>query len=601
MDKTITAETDETMKGVIQKLLPILLIFGLVSAEPHPKAVHSANEIIKGFSDHSIKTHISDDLRNIAKYGHSLPENMKEELKNLGFNFDGPIVNRTLDTRSEAEGLDETYDNGLFRFHYTTTGTNAISTSDTNSNSIPDYIDQMSDVFTNVVVEILTNLGFVEPPGDGWYPNNYDNGGSGLYDIYIRNIRADWYGYVQYEFYANNNTGNNEHSSGVNEVNAITTYMVMRNNYNGFQNTLIENIQVTAAHEYFHAVQIGYDSWEESWIMEATAVQMEEILYDDINDCYQYMWTWFNSPHISLNMNSSLHMYGSFIFFEYVNTHVNMDVIRNFWEKSISLDSYDDEYSIQTLDYVFQDFGTSFADMMNGMSIANRILSSNHGADPYWYEEADAYRVSPSTFKTVYFSNGANETITDTSLQANAAQYTRLISDDPVLATLSNDVGSNSDLELHAIMTYGDSAWTVWSGSPINVDPTGASTVYFVVVSQNPEVDNFDYTLTFTDGQMSVDSIIPEKFSISNAYPNPFNPQMNIQIDLPVSEYIKVYVYDVRGRMVKTLVDGYVNAGEHIVTWNNQDNRGNPVASGTYFIRVKGENQENWQKVTLLK
>ncbi len=588
----------------MKNLLSFILIIGPISAEPHPKAVHSANEIIQVFLGQNSKRHISDDLRNIARYGHSLPEETKRELKNLGFNFDGAIVNRSpLGERAEANGLDQSYDNGLFRFHYTTTGSNAVSTSDTNSNSIPDYVELISDVFSFVISVELTNLGFVEPPGDGWYPLNNDNGGSGLYDIYFRNLPTNWYGYVQPEDWANYSTGNNEHSSGVNEVNAFTSYMVMRHNYNGFPNTLIENIQVTVAHEYFHAVQFGYDGWEESWVMEATAVQMEEMVYDDINDCYQYMPIWFNSPHQSLNLDSSDRWYGSYIFFEYVNSHLSIDAIGKFWEKSITYESCDGcEYSIQTLDETFQDLGSSFADMLNGMSIANRILSSNYTAEPYNYEEANAYSVTPATFNTVSYSAGTDETITSTKLlQANAAQYIRLISNDPVLATLSNDVGADTDLELHAIMTYGDSAWTVWSGSPINVDPTGATHVYFVVVSQNPDASNFDFSLSFTDGQASPDPEIPDEFSISNAYPNPFNPQTHIQIDLPHSEYVNVYVYDVRGRMVRSLINGYLNAGEHVVTWNGLDNRGNLVASGTYFVRVKGENQENWQKVTLLK
>jgi hypothetical protein len=589
------------MNETVKHFLLIIFIIGLISAEPYPKAIRSANEIIRVFSGQSSKRHISDDLRNIARYGHSLPDDMKRELKNLGFNFTGPIVNRSpLGERSEAEGLDETYDNGMFRFHYTTTGINAVSTSDTNSNSIPDYVEQMSDVFNYVTSVELTTLGFVEPPGDDWYPLNDDNGGSGLYDIYIRSFTANWYGYVQPESWASN-TGNNEHSSGVTEVNAMTSYMAMRNNYNGFPNTLMENIQVTASHEYFHAVQFGYDGWEESWVMEATAVQLEEMVYDDINDCYQYMPSWFYSPHQSLNLDSSNRWYGSFIFFEYVNTHLNNNAIREFWEKSITHDSYDDEYSIQTLDEAFQDLGSSFADMLNGMSIANRILSSNSFADPYTYEEADAYFAVPATFSTVSFSTGTDDTVKSINLQANAAQYIRLISNDPVLATLTNDVGPNSDLELHAIMTYGDSAWTVWSGSPINVDPAGISKVYFVVVSQNNEASNFDYTITFTDGQTSNDPDIPEKFNISNAYPNPFNPQTQIQIDLLNSEYINAYIYDVNGRMVSKLINDYLSAGQHVITWDGLNNRGNPVASGTYFVRVMGENQENWQKVTLLK
>ncbi len=583
----------------MKNLFGVIFLLGILSAKPHPQTVQSAQEIIQVFSNQTSKHHITDDLLNIARYGHSLPEDIKNELRQFGFNFNNSIVNRSLDVRTEASGLDETYDSGNFRFHYTTTGSNAISSTDTNSNSIPDYIDVMSETFNTVAEYQLTTLGFSEPPGDGWYPTNNDNGGNGSYDVYIRNAGTGVYGYVQPEDWANN-SGNNENSSA-DEVNAFTSYMVMRHNYSGFPNTLIENIQVTAAHEFFHAVQFGYDGFEESWVFEATSVQMEEMIYDDVNDCYQYMSSWFNSPQQSLNLDSSNRWYGSFIFFEYVNTHLSVDAIKTFWEKSITHDSYYGEYSIQTLDEAFQDFGSNFSSMLNGMSIANRVMSSLVSISPYYYEEADSYTVTPSTFSTVSFSAGGNESVTSTNLNANAAQYIRFNSFDPVLATLTNDDGPDSYLELHTIISYGDSAWTVLSGSPINVDPTDAYRIYFVVVSQNPDASNFDYTLTFTDGVASVEPEIPNNFSVSNAYPNPFNPQTHIQIDLLISEKVSLFIYDINGRLVKKLFNGDINAGQHVLTWNGFDENGNYASSGTYFVRLKGEKQESWQKVTLLK
>ncbi|MBC8323448.1 MAG: T9SS type A sorting domain-containing protein, partial [Candidatus Marinimicrobia bacterium] len=221
----------------------------------------------------------------------------------------------------------------------------------------------------------------------------------------------------------------------------------------------------------------------------------------------------------------------------------------------------------------------------------------------YSYAEGETYPVSgPSTFQNVSYSAGTAQDITSTNLQENAAQYIRLLSDDPVLATLTNDDGPDSYLELHAILSYGDSAWTVWSGSPINVDPTTPSTIYFVVVSQNDAGSDFDFTLALTDGELSTDDPdVPKRFSVSKAYPNPFNPQTHFQIELDVPEKVSAFIYDLNGRLVKTLFDDQLNAGRHTLIWNGLDGNGNPAASGTYFVRLKGERQESWQKVTLLK
>jgi hypothetical protein len=176
-----------------------------------------------------------------------------------------------------------------------------------------------------------------------------------------------------------------------------------------------------------------------------------------------------------------------------------------------------------------------------------------------------------------------------------------LNSADPVLATLTNDDGPDSYLELHAIMSYEDNAWTVRSGSPINVDPTDATEVYFVVVSQNDAGSDFDYTLTLIDGEISTEPEIPSRFSVSNAYPNPFNPQTNIQIDLQNPQRVQVYIYDIKGQMVKTLVNRHLVAGQHVFTWKGKNYQGHSVSTGTYFVRIIGKSQERWQKVTLLK
>ena len=110
-----------------------------------------------------------------------------------------------------------------------------------------------------------------------------------------------------------------------------------------------------------------------------------------------------------------------------MNSHLSEEAIRTFWEQSITHDSYYGEYSIQTLDEAFNDLGSSFADMLNGMSVANRIMSSSSEAAPYDYEEAASYSSTPSTFSTVSYSAGTDETVTSTNLQENAAQYIRLI------------------------------------------------------------------------------------------------------------------------------------------------------------------------------
>ena len=93
----------------------------------------------------------------------------------------------------------------------------------------------------------------------------------------------------------------------------------------------------------------------------------------------------------------------------------------------------------------------------------------------------------------------------------------------------------------------------------------------------------------------------PDEFRLYNAYPNPFNPQTNIQIDLQNPQRVQVYIYDIKGQMVKTLVNRHLVAGQHVFTWKGKNYQGHSVSTGTYFVRIIGKSQERWQKVTLLK
>ena len=116
--------------------------------------------------------------------------------------------------------------------------------------------------------------------------------------------------------------------------------MTMRNSYNNFnQLSEIENIQTTIAHEFFHSVQLGYDGWEKQWLLEATAVWMEEEMFDDINDVHQYMTDWFRYPYRSLDEEGS-RAYGSYIFFEYIDQHMGgNNTIKSLFELSVDNDN----------------------------------------------------------------------------------------------------------------------------------------------------------------------------------------------------------------------------------------------------------------------
>ncbi|HUL42731.1 MAG TPA: FlgD immunoglobulin-like domain containing protein [Bacteroidota bacterium] len=81
-------------------------------------------------------------------------------------------------------------------------------------------------------------------------------------------------------------------------------------------------------------------------------------------------------------------------------------------------------------------------------------------------------------------------------------------------------------------------------------------------------------------------SVIPGEMRLKPNYPNPFNPSTQIEFDLSGSANVRLEVFDVNGRLVNVLVDGNLEAGNHVVRWDGTSFSGDRVASGIYFDRL---------------
>jgi len=94
---------------------------------------------------------------------------------------------------------------------------------------------------------------------------------------------------------------------------------------------------------------------------------------------------------------------------------------------------------------------------------------------------------------------------------------------------------------------------------------------------------------------------LPEEFSLSHGYPNPFNPVCNIEYALPTDCQVTLAVYNILGRKVRVLVDDYQSAGYKSVKWDGKDNQGRDLASGIYFYRIEAEDFVQTKKMVLMK
>ncbi len=100
---------------------------------------------------------------------------------------------------------------------------------------------------------------------------------------------------------------------------------------------------------------------------------------------------------------------------------------------------------------------------------------------------------------------------------------------------------------------------------------------------------NSDYhptlTLNYEASASQEDEMTPYEVTAMN-FPNPFNPQTTISYSIPQDSLVRVDIFDVRGRLVYEMCEGYQSQGQHQVTWDGKNRSGKTAASGVYYYRI---------------
>jgi hypothetical protein len=96
--------------------------------------------------------------------------------------------------------------------------------------------------------------------------------------------------------------------------------------------------------------------------------------------------------------------------------------------------------------------------------------------------------------------------------------------------------------------------------------------------------------------------VLPSDYKLSANFPNPFNPTTTFDFTLPLDKQISVKIYDINGRLIRTLIDNQLrSAGTHTVSWDAKDNAGMTVASGNYIYSLDYGNFRQTRTMVLLK
>jgi hypothetical protein len=244
-----------------------------------------------------------------------------------------------------------------FCVHWVTRSADAPPLADRNGNRIPDWIDRTKAVLGTVWSAEIGRFGYRRPLSDTTSSGHRGGNPNGRFDVFIGDLGSDGlYGYCT--------------SDDPRRGRQLSAFCVLDDDYSAAQYREgaqgAAALKVTAAHEFFHAVQFAYDAYEDPWFMEATATWIEDEVFDAINDNVQFLsasplgpspWR----PLDYFRPNGQNH-YGVWIFFRYLSERFGRTVVRDIWSGAVGRNQYSVRPLVQAITARGADFGSVFAD-----------------------------------------------------------------------------------------------------------------------------------------------------------------------------------------------------------------------------------------------
>ena len=231
-----------------------------------------------------------------------------------------------------------------FCIHWVTRGSEKPSLRDANHNRRPDYIDKTIKTMTKVWRTEIGGYGYKKPLRDSRSGPHHGGNPNGRIDIFIANIgNRGLYGYCTTD---DPRTNRNTHRQ-------TSAYCVFDNDFRRAEFTSgafgLAALQVTAAHEFFHAIQFAYDLYEDRAWMEGTATWMEDEVYNLVNDNIQYLQSGspvdpvnsdMRGPWIALDAGRSSTQYGTWIWYRFLSEVHGKPIVKRFWARAVGKANY---------------------------------------------------------------------------------------------------------------------------------------------------------------------------------------------------------------------------------------------------------------------
>ncbi|MDZ7413131.1 MAG: hypothetical protein ONB15_06300 [candidate division KSB1 bacterium] len=473
---------------------------------------------------------------------------------------------------------------GHFKIHYTTSP----------------GADQTTEEFAHEAAVAFDKAWQVEVDELGYPPPPPDFGIDGPeYDVYIQNISD--YGWTYPELPVVQT-----------EESDWTTYIVVDNDYSrGFYTKGLDGLRVTAAHEFFHAIHFGIrepfrepESTADLFYYEVSATWMEDVVWDHINDYYNYLGDFFRTTHLPFNSTDGRREYGMAVWNHFVAKRVGPEAIRDSWLAMKGM------HGLQAIRQALLPRGLTLEDALGEFALWNAFTGSRADTIRFYPEGAHYPQVRFHQHlvleERVDVADSCRRMATKYYLllpQLPAPYGATLISSDPSRWRLSLAVfgptKGNGDF------SPGGAFCSLGHLAPVDTVVVAASRTN--LADQDLGLGKtafYAFSLIVEMGFPPTEA--PTGNAITQVSSNPFRLQENalltVLLHLETEEEVAMSVRDLHGRVVFEEALGVVGPRRaYPWVWRGENQHGGKVAAGIYFIVARFSDGVSIEKVAVVR
>ena len=406
---------------------------------------------------------------------------------------------------------------GHFRIMYDTVGENMPSLLDESNAPIPGtsraYVDSVGRIFNYVWEVLIEQMEFEKPPIK-----------DSLYEVYIENIYE--FGVTMFDDPPINNS----------EPYRYYSYIIIDNDFCEKRTKGMAGLKVTAAHEFHHAIQLGYGFWpNDIYANELTSTWIEDVVYTDVNDYYyelpKYFFSYITySSYITGGFwagrpfyfyDPQMAGYERCIWAHFLSKKYGQNIMRKIWEKMQT------KPFLESTDDILHQYNTNLAAAFGEFTYWNYFTADRANPDKY-YPEGEHY----PRFRPLQQTNLSSNSIT---MNANVYELSSTMYECAIGIDTISIIVANIDVRAGINREFSERNLQI-TISTSNIEPpyTQLANGARVKISVSDNIENWHY-------------FIPEISKHRDASPNPCILSKSNQLQLPIEDDIakiaEVYFY----------------------------------------------------------